>query len=49
MRRMVCVDMGSILILRPFLLHRPFSLTQIVGKMDIEPISTHTIRREILR
>ena len=54
-RRMVCVHMGSMAVSYHFSLNIAFHayailiFMRIVGKIIIDPISTHTIRREILR
>ena len=54
-RRMVCVHMGSMVVSYHFSLNIAFHayailiFMRIVGKIIIDPISTHTIRREILR
>ena len=54
-RRMICVDMGYMVVSYHFSLNIAFHayailiFMRIVGKIIIDPISTHTIRREILR
>ena len=54
-RRMVCIDMGSMLVSYHFSLNIAFYAyaiiisIRIIDKINIDPISIHTIRREILR
>ena len=54
-RRMICVDMGYIVVSYHYSLNIAFHayailiFMRIVGKIIIDPISTHIIRREILR
>ena len=53
--RMICVDMGSMFILYHFSRNIAFHayaiiiFMRIVGKINMDPISMHIIRREILR
>ena len=54
-RRMICIDMGSMFISYQFSLNIAFHayaiiiFMRIVGKINMDPISMHIIRREILR
>ena len=54
-RRMICVDMGYMVVYYHYSLNIAFDayailiFMRIIGKIIIDPISTHIIRREILR
>ena len=52
--RMICMNIGTLFVLRPvsqnipFYAHAIIIFIRIVDKINIDPISTHIIRREIL-